>query len=104
MVDNNQRTLYTLETRNLEECQLRSTRALRKTTPCWSSSLVTLGVLLFIITSESVFGQACVMCKTSIAASQASIVQSLNLGIVALLLPPLGIFSGILILAFRRDE
>ena len=79
-------------------------RVLRKTISCFFSPLVTLGILLLIITPESAFGQACAMCKTSIAASQASTIQSLNLAIVALLLPPLGIFGSIIILTLRRDE
>ena len=60
--------------------------------------------LCFLIVSEPVLGQGCPMCKTAVAVQQASAIQALNLGIVVLLLPPLGILACILVFTFRRDE
>ena len=69
----------------------------------WVLSLVGAS-LCSLIVSEPVLGQGCPMCKTAVAVQQASAIQSLNLGIVVLLLPPLGILTCILVFAFRRDE
>ena len=43
----------------------------------------------------------CAVCYTTAAAQGADGIQALNLGIVVLLIPPLAIFSGLLIYAFR---
>jgi hypothetical protein len=58
-------------------------------------------VLLLMILAQPCFGQ-CSMCFRTAAAQQAWQAQALNLGIVALLIPPVFIIAAILIAAFRR--
>ena len=69
----------------------------------WVLSLVGASLCL-LIASEPLLGQGCPMCKTAVAVQQASAIQALNLGILVLLFPPLGILTCILIFTFRRDE
>jgi hypothetical protein len=54
--------------------------------------------------SSTVFAQSCAMCYTSAAASGASGIKAIQLGILVLLFPPLLIFVGICIAVFRRHR
>ncbi len=48
--------------------------------------------------------QSCAMCYTSAAASKGSGISALQHGILILLIPPLLVFAGICIAAFRRPN
>ena len=55
---------------------------------------------LLFSSSASLQAQSCAMCKTT--AQALSSVWALNVGIVLLLIPPLGIMSAFLYLAFKE--
>ena len=55
-------------------------------------------------TAGALLAQGCVMCKSSIAAQGENVINSLGLGILVLLIPPMLIMSAILFVAFRDDE
>jgi hypothetical protein len=48
------------------------------------------------------FAQSCAMCYASAAAARAEGIRALQNGILVLLIPPLLIFAGIVVTAFRR--
>ncbi len=60
--------------------------------------------LLLPFFSAPLLAQGCAMCKTAVASQEASMMEALNLGIMVLLVPPVGILTTILVFAFRRDE
>ena len=60
--------------------------------------------LLLPFFSAPLLAQGCAMCKTAVASQGASMMEALNLGIIVLLVPPIGILTTILVFAFRRDE
>ena len=71
----------------------------------WSVLLGSVAVVGLAALDSNLLAQGCAMCKTAVsAAEQASIAASLNLGIVTLLIPPLGIMTAILVLTFKRDR
>ena len=43
------------------------------------------------------------MCKTAVVSQEASMMEALNLGIIVLMVPPIGIFATILVFVFRYD-
>lgn len=54
--------------------------------------------------SYGAFAQSCAMCYTSAAAANESGTRALQQGILILMFPPLLIFTGICIAAFRRGR
>jgi hypothetical protein len=60
--------------------------------------------LVFSFLFDSTSAQACAMCKTAVVSQDAGAMQALNIGILVLLLPPIGILTTILVLTFRHDE
>ena len=60
--------------------------------------------LLLPFFSAPLLAQGCAMCKTAVASQEASMMEALNLGIMVLLVPPVGILTTILVFAFRHDE
>ena len=64
-------------------------------------ALLLLGLLL---DPSPLWAQSCALCKTALVGQAAQTVQSLNLGILILLVPPLTIFSAIFVVALRRDK
>jgi len=58
---------------------------------------------LLAITSP-VFAQGCSMCYSSAAQQDTRAQQALNLGIIVLIIPPVLLFAGVMITAFRRRE
>jgi len=59
--------------------------------------------LLLSLFSTPLLAQGCAMCKTAVVAQEASMLESLNLGIMVLMVPPIGIFATILVFVFRYD-
>ena len=63
------------------------------------------GVLLFCLCGSSpALAQGCAMCKTTLGAQMSGAIEALHLGIVILLVPPIGIMSTILFVTFRQDK
>lgn len=60
--------------------------------------------ILVLLAPLPSLAQGCAMCKSTVAGQQANVTQTLNLGIVILLIPPLGIILAILLVAFKRDK
>ncbi len=54
--------------------------------------------------AKGAFAQSCIMCYTSAAAGRDGAIRALRNGILILLLPPLLIFIGICVAAFRKRE
>ena len=48
--------------------------------------------------------QGCAMCRTALEGQAQSFIQTLNLGIVVLLIPPIAIMSTIHFVTFRQDK
>jgi hypothetical protein len=61
-------------------------------------------VLTALGTSTCAFAQSCAMCYASASAANDAGTRALRHGIVVLMLPPLLIFVGICIAAFRRSH
>lgn len=49
-------------------------------------------------------GQGCSMCYASAAQEDARAQQALNLGIIVLIIPPVLLFAGVMVTAFRRGR
>ncbi len=79
-------------------------RAGREGTTARILSLLFFVSLLLPFFSAPLLAQGCAMCKTAVASQEASMMEALNLGIMVLLVPPVGILTTILVFAFRRDE
>lgn len=72
-----------------------------------TARILTRGAAMFIAVtcaSGSAFSQSCAMCYTSAAAARAEGIRALQHGILILLVPPLLIFTGICVAAFRRNN
>jgi hypothetical protein len=61
-------------------------------------------VMALAVTASSAAAQGCAMCYQSAAASAAPGRQALRYGILLLLVPAVGLFSGILVLIYRRRD
>ncbi len=68
----------------------------------WMARVATAGVTLLVSTAAS--AQSCVMCYSSAAAAKAGGIRALQNGIIILLIPPMLIFIGIFVVAFRSRE
>ena len=68
----------------------------------WARILATLATLLS--GSSLGFAQGCPMCYNTAAAAKAGAIHALRSGIIVLLLPPLAMFIGIFVIAFRSRE
>lgn len=62
---------------------------------------VALLAALYFLWPETVYAQ-CPMCKTAV--SGAKMAQSLNLGILVLIIPPVTIFCSIFVVAFKQRQ
>ena len=60
--------------------------------------------LLFSLFSTPLLAQGCAMCKTVVVAQEANMIEALNLGIIVLMVPPIGILATILVFVFRYNE
>lgn len=72
-------------------------KLVRKT---WPAACSVVAATLF----SPLLAQGCAMCKSSIAAQNDTVINSINTGILILLFPPLLILSAILYFAFRQSE
>jgi hypothetical protein len=52
--------------------------------------------------ARGAYAQGCVLCYTTASATSAAAQRSLNLGILALLIPALSMFLGVMFLLYRR--
>ena len=75
-----------------------------KITPTSIFSLLLFFSLLLSLFSTPLLAQGCAMCKTAVASQEASVMGALNLGIIVLMVPPIGIFAPILVFIFRYNE
>lgn len=67
----------------------------------------TLAAVLLIVllgTTEPSLAQGCALCKSAVASQVAKAIEAINTGIVLLLVPPVGMMSAILFVAFRRRD
>lgn len=64
----------------------------------------TLLVLVLTFLPPPVVGQGCALCRSTVATQPSSVADTLNLGILVLLVPPLAIMLTILLVTFRRDK
>ncbi len=60
--------------------------------------------LLLLFFSSPAAAQGCAMCRTALEGQAQSFIQTLNLGILVLLIPPITIMSTILFVTFRQDK
>lgn len=60
--------------------------------------------LLLSLFSAPLLAQGCPMCKTAVVSQEANVIEALNLGIIVLMVPPIGIFATILVFVFRYNE
>jgi hypothetical protein len=67
-------------------------RALMRHLGSW---LVVLGA------GHNLYGQSCAMCYTTVAGGGTHVIRALQGGIIVLLIPPVLLFSGLIILLFR---
>lgn len=58
--------------------------------------------VVYLWLSDSTFAQ-CVMCRASLAGNS-SFVRNLNIGVVVLLAPPVGLFCAFFFIAFRNRK
>lgn len=65
--------------------------------------LIYVAVALLAAASGAV-AQGCSMCYASAAQEDARAQQALNLGIIVLIIPPVLLFAGVMVTAFRRRE
>ncbi len=63
-----------------------------------------MAVLVACGNSAAAFAQGCPLCYTTVAAARPAAIQALRSGILVLLIPPLLMFIGIFVLAFRSRE
>ncbi len=68
----------------------------------WIARLAAMSVAF--ASSSTAFAQGCAMCYNSAAAAKAAAIQALRSGILILLIPPVLMFIGIFVLAFRRRD
>jgi hypothetical protein len=61
-------------------------------------------ICAFLCMPDTIFAQSCAMCYTSAAASGDAGTKALQHGIEILMFPPLLIFVGIFVAAFRRSR
>ncbi len=61
-------------------------------------------VLVALGNAAAAFAQGCPLCYTTVAAARPAAIQALRSGILVLLVPPLLMFIGIFVLAFRSRE
>jgi hypothetical protein len=52
--------------------------------------------------APAAYAQGCVLCYTTAAAAGAAARQSINVGILVLLIPALSLFAGVFFLLYRR--
>jgi uncharacterized membrane protein len=66
--------------------------------------LIAAGVILIVLALSIPALAQCAMCKTGLAGSPEAkkLAESLNLAVIVLLIPPVMIFCGIFLAAFRR--
>ncbi len=57
-----------------------------------------------VLAASKLYAQSCAMCYTSATAANGGGVRALQHGILILLFPPLLIFIGIFVVAYRRRE
>jgi integral membrane sensor domain MASE1 len=60
--------------------------------------------LALLVATSPAFAQGCSMCYASAAAQQAEAQRALNLGIIVLIIPPVLLFAGVMVTAFRRRD
>jgi hypothetical protein len=65
----------------------------------WLGALVLAGALGF---APAAAAQSCALCYTTASAAGSAGIRALHVGILALLIPALGLFLGILYLVIRR--
>ena len=75
----------------------------KKITPTNIFVLLLFFSLLLSLFSIPLLAQGCAMCKTAVVSQEASMMEALNLGIIVLMVPPIGIFATILVFVFRYD-
>ena len=61
-------------------------------------------LLVALGNSAAAFAQGCPLCYTTVAAAKPAAIQALRSGIIVLLVPPVLMFIGIFVLAFRSRE
>ncbi len=62
-----------------------------------------IGLVLLAIATPA-WAQGCSMCYASAAQEDARAQQALNLGIIVLIIPPVLLFAGVMVTAFRRRD
>lgn len=60
--------------------------------------------VLTVAVAPSAAAQGCSMCYASAAQQSPGAQQALNLGIIVLIIPPVLLFAGVLVTAFRRRD
>jgi hypothetical protein len=61
-------------------------------------------MLLLAASAAPAMAQGCSMCYASAAQEDARAQQALNLGIIVLIIPPVLLFAGVMVTAFRRRD
>lgn len=68
-------------------------------------ALRTLAVVICLLAvAAPALAQGCSMCYSSASQQDARAQQALNLGIIVLIIPPVLLFAGVMVTAFRRRE
>lgn len=68
-------------------------------------TLRTLAVVICLLAMASpARAQGCSMCYSSASQQDTRAQQALNLGIIVLIIPPVLLFAGVMVTAFRRRE
>ncbi len=60
--------------------------------------------LLVALVAPPALAQGCSMCYANAAQQQAEAQRALNLGIIVLIIPPVLLFAGVMVTAFRRED
>jgi len=73
-----------------------------KTPPIRRMLIQLIGSWLVVLgAGHKLYGQGCAMCYTTVAGGGKSVIHALQGGIIVLLIPPVLLFSGLIVLLFR---
>jgi hypothetical protein len=73
-----------------------------KTKPTRWRLVQLIGLCLVVLgAGHTLYGQSCAMCYTTVAGGGKPVIHALQGGIIVLLIPPVLLFSGLMILLFR---
>jgi len=61
-------------------------------------------LLVMLILAAPVFAQSCAMCYTTVAGGGQGVIQALKSGIIVLLIPPLVLFTGLIVTILRWKQ